>query len=358
MAILGFLIAAAYWPAFTSGSVARWIVLAAGLPFLSLDPRGVPALVKVSLALALSYAGLTLLWSPDPLDGFLSLFHLMLFAGVLFAASRLESIDRVMVAVGWGLAISAAICIAQSLGFTLGIPSDAEPSGLFVNRDFLAEAAAPVFVWAFLTKRITLSAAMCVPIALCGSRVAVLSVWPLLAAFGRFWPRRWPILAGVGRFWPLLAAFAAFTVFWDGKIVSLGERWTIWMSVLSDLNLWGNGIGWFAHAYPHYETAHSDILQGFGEIGFAAIALFTVPLYILWRAQGHRAERAALLAIVVQMAVAFPLHLPVGTFLAGLLAGHLARFVPRHGRIGIAGRNPGDGTLWADLAARSNRFPI
>lgn len=343
MAILGFLIAVAYCPAFTSGSVARWIVLAAGLPLLSLDPRGVPALVSAGLALVLGYAILTLLWSPDPLGGLLSIFHLILFSGVMFAASWLKSIDRVMVAIGWGLAISAAICIAQSLGFMLGIPSDAEPSGLFVNRDFLAEAAAPVFVWALLTRRLTLSAVMCAPLALCGSRVAVLSI---IAGLVR---RSW--VAALS----LVALLIAFT-FGPGKLYSLGVREEIWSAALAHLAAFGNGIGWFAYAYPHYETAHSDVLQGFDEIGIAAFALFAVPLYVLWFAQEHRAERAALLAIVVQMAVAFPLHLPVGTFLAGLLAGHLARFVPRHGWLGIAGGDSGDGGLWADVTTSHARL--
>ena len=102
--------------------------------------------------MALYALGITLIASPDRLGGLLEMFHLLLFASIAAAAARLDSIDGIMTAFGWGIAVSSALCVAQVLGWS-PVPQLYAPAGLFGNRDFLAEAAAPVLIWAGMTRR-------------------------------------------------------------------------------------------------------------------------------------------------------------------------------------------------------------
>ena len=258
----------------------------------------------------------------------------------MIAAASLESVDRVMLGLGLGCAVSAAISVAQTFGINLGIPSNAQPSGLFGNWDFLAETAAPLFVWAIFAKRNVMAGAMLVPLVLCGSRVAILSsVVGVAVMSARL--RNAALLAG--------AAMVGFATAAPSKMASLMQRIDIWRAALSDVTFAGRGLGWFAASH-HAEYAHSDILQGQIELGFGMALIVFVVAFALCHGQDP-AARAALAVIAAQMFVAFPLHLPTTLFVGGLLAGYLARRLPGHGGRGAHSRNSLGRTLWRPHAA-------
>jgi len=279
---------------------------------------------------ALYALAVTLIASPDRLGGLLELFHLLLFASIAVAAARLDSIDGIMTGFGWGIAVSSALCVAQVLGWS-PVPQLYAPAGLFGNRDFLAEAAAPVLIWAGMTRRWPLAVMLAIPIALCGSRVALLAVATgcMVGIFPKLRGRRrnrdgdnraW----GRGGFFLLAVGFVGWRSFADGKLASLGERLTIWRATIAELTTFGHGLGWFAAAHPYWEYAHSDALQFAAEFGIGAIPLYGLAAWLL-ATPANAAERAAAVVMAVECVVAMPFHLPATGVVAAVLAGRLAR---------------------------------
>ncbi len=352
MPLLGFLSATLFWPGLPSEALApRWAAIAVGVPLVSaLNLQFASAKLLCLWGGGLMLAALSLLWSVDPLGGALDLYRLALIGLVMLAARQLSNLDRTMAGVGWGLAISAGLCLFQIFGLS-PVDQAAAPAGLFVNRDILAEAAAPVFVWAFLTRRWVLAVWLVIPLILSGSRVGLLATGAGIFAISTA-KIRITAYALVG------CLLAAFVISLDpGKVATAWARIEIWRSALGMIRPFGAGLGSFASTYPGYEYAHSDLLQIVAELGLGAvpfIALAFVLVRASWRV--HPAIRAAAVVLGIECIVSFPLHLPTTAFLAGVLAGGMVgcgtgpRFDEPYGSVS-------DGEpLWADPLAVATRY--
>jgi hypothetical protein len=321
MPILGFFVATAFWPGLLDAATApRWAVIAAGVPLVSrLDPGSVRRWPLALFGLWLAYAALSLLWAPDRLTAAHELFRLLILAAVFLAAANLDDIGPVLRLFGWGVAASSFLAVPQFLGWS-PVGEAVAPAGLFYNRDFLAELVAPLLVWAVWRRDWWLAVALSPAPLLCQSRVALIAI-----AAGLGWhvwqSARWRWLV------PAVAAcvllVAALTL---GKTDSTLERLAIWQAALSDPRIFGHGMGAFTAAFPVWEYAHSDALQAVYELGIGA-GLPALLVLVLCR-NARRAIGAASIAMAVEIAIAFPLHLPASGFLAVLLAGGLARARP------------------------------
>jgi len=323
LAVVAFVVATAYVPGMFSGAyMPRWWAIAILLPLASdLDPRVLPRDVGLLLAGGLAWAAASLAWTPIPAEGAMDLLFLILLALALVAAADAEDLSPALAAFGWGIAASSVLAALQFAGVPTGLPH-AGPAGLFMNSEILAETAAPIFVWAAWERRWALAAFLAVPVALCESRVAILAV-----AAGALWAASVP--ARVKAF--IMAAVAlpaAATVFalGLGKTVSAFDRVLLWTTGALHVTPWGRGIGWWPVAFPGpmQEYAHSDALQLVVELGVGGLLLAAVPAMILLKGRKDDvARRAALVAMLAEAAISFPLHVPASGFLAALLAGGL-----------------------------------
>lgn len=319
MPALGFGVAVAFWPGLLSAATApRWCLIAAGLPLAArIDPRGLSPLVIVGLTAFLAYATLSLAWTPDPLTGLNDLFRLVICVAVFIAAVAIEDIAPILVALCLGVAFSGVLCLVQFAGYS---PVDQllPPAGLFYNRLFLAEAAAPLAVWAICSQRWRLVPMLLIPLVLCESREAIAACcigFCLFSAHRRAW------LIGAAVFATELAVIGFID---PTKFASAAERITIWQTTLDGVRPFGNGLGAFMANFPHWEYAHSDFLQLIYETGIGAVVAVAFAIAVVWRAP-NTPERSALAVLGVEAVVSFPLHMPATAFMAMVLAGYLAR---------------------------------
>ena len=352
LGVLAFVVSVAYWPGILGQTTTpRWVALAIGLALVSrLDPRKVEPKILCLLSLGLAWAAVGLAWTPDRLAGMLQLFYFGTFGLAFIAAAGEADFDGIMTGFALGIGVSSTLAIPQVFGWSPVVEFNV-PAGLFFNREILAELAAPVAVWAVL-RRSPLAVLPLLPLALCQSRVGVLS-----AALGLLYAwkarTRTKVLA-----LSILAVAASASILWlgPGKLYSGEERMAIWRAAAAGMTLFGRGIGWFQHAHPLYDTAHSDGLQAFAEFGVGALFWLAIPALIFWRKRGSDVERAVLAAACVEAAVSFPLHTPTTGFLGAVVAGFLARARPRLflGQ-SVCRNDPGASVRWEEYAFRDYR---
>jgi len=316
----------AFWPTINA-EMPRWALLALGIPLVSrLDPRAVGIPLFCSSIALLGYAGLTLVWSSDPLGGANQLFHLVILALAVLAAAQLASIDVVMTWIAAGLAVSAALVVPQMLGWG-AIPQFSVPAGLFFNRDVLAETAAPVFLWAAARRDWFLAPVLSVPLLLCQSRVALFAV---LVGLLVVW-RAPPMTKFLGAVLAGIFATASILLFGPEKFTTALDRIEIWQAAALSIAPFGHGLGWFGATYPRWEYAHSDLLQAAVEIGAVPLLLAAGICAMLWRRwvrvtpASDGATNGALAAALVCAVFSFPLELPASGFVFAVLASRLAR---------------------------------
>lgn len=321
-AILGFLVAAAYWPGMLSAAfVPRWGAIAVGVPLLLLiDPRATPIIVRAVLGWVMAAALFATIWtSPDPLTGYLEWFFCAVLVLALFAGANLDSLDDLMTGLGTGLALSSAMAVLQWTDWWSPLLQTSGPSGLFFNSEVLAEFAALVFVWAALRPRWWIAAVALVPLLLCQSRVALAMI--AVGLFCALRPRsRW---ATAGIALAMIAAGLLLIAVSGYKLETASHRLNLWGATVLSWSLFGKGLGWGQASFPFEGTAHSDALQAVAEVGVAAFALLMIPIMTFWRRRGHRADRAAFAAACCCCVISFPLHFPASGFLVAVLAGYL-----------------------------------
>ena len=356
MAVLGFVVATAYWPTLLSSAfVPRWGAIAIGVPLVSrIDPREVPGSIKCLLLFVLGLAAISTTWaSPNPMSGYLDLFYIVFLCLAFVAATGLDSLDDVMTGLGLGLAVSAYFSLFQLSGASDqgrdGMMGQA-PTALFYSSEVFAEFAAIIFVWALLRPRPMLAIAAALPIMLCNSRIAlVIAGAAMLYAF-RPNSKVLTTILSVGL---AVAAVAMIYAFGEGKLGSAGQRIILWGATILAWTQFGHGLGWFQTVHQSEQFAHSDAIQAVAEIGVGAFALLMIPFIALQRNRGNNAERAAFIAICFEVFVSFPLHFPATGFAAAMLAGFLVsnrRLVPLGKPVGRV--RDGLGIQRADAANR------
>ena len=320
--MLGFAVAAAYWPGIMSGEfVSRWVVIAVGLPLVcSLDLRVIPEWTRWLLGFLMVLGALSLLVSPFPTAGIQDLlFMAFLCAAFLFGAEQI-SLDAVMTGLTLGFVPSTILSIVQYFDWLQPVMHASQVSGLFYNSEILGEFAALIFIWNLVRRRWALAAMALVPLLLSHSRIGIIVA---LIAIGYAAPKlRSHRLALISV--TVLVAFGCVFLFGAAKFVTAEHRAVIWITVLANLTLLGNGLGWVTLAFPMEQFAHSDALQALAELGIGATLLVLIPIAALRRDnRASHADRALFIAACVEVLVSFPLHFPASGFVSAVVAGFL-----------------------------------
>ena len=321
LAVLAFCVGAAYWPGIYSGSsMPKWWVMAAGLAIIPWGFRKLDPVIAACAASGVLMAGLSLLVTPHLYGGILQLVFMVLLCGVAVGAAALEDVGPVIAGLAWGASISVAASVLQFFGWYI-VPHTGN-AGFYLNSEVMGELAAPLFIWAFWSRRFVLAGIMATSVAICNSRIAVfVVVVGLIYGWGA--PRRVKLACVAA-----LAIGAAASVAWLGeyKHITGMTRIMYWGTAVLSMVPGSRGLAWWhaAHPFPTEEFVHSDVLQAMVEIGLGAVFFLAIPVMVMQRSRGI-AERAAYIGICVEALVSFPLHLPATGFLAAVLTGWFAR---------------------------------
>lgn len=350
LAIAAFAVGAAYVPGIPSAASApRWWAAAVLVPLLcEVDPRALGAGACACLAAGLSWALLSLLWTPVPAVGFGDLIELAILSTVLCAAAGARDLDAVMAAFCLGVGVSGIFAAAQWWGVSVDVPRNG-PAGLFMNTEVAAESAAPALAWALARRRYFLAVPPLVAVAVSGSRLAVLAAAAGLLLAVDLRPRtKMILLAAVA-----VLAVAAVGGLGLGKASSGMTRMVLWGAGAMAFTPAGHGLGWWPIAFqgPAMEYAHSDPVQLLAELGLGAVPLLAVGLAALLSGASH-AERSVLGCAAALSTFSFALHEPASAFAGAVAAGFAlgrrrrlrADGLPRAADGGVAdGRNAADG---------------
>ena len=235
-----------------------------------------------------------------------------------------------------GIAISGALSIAQFYGNT-GVTQGSPPSGLLMNRNYLAEIGVMCLVAMLVTRNYFL-AALLLPAALVpwsygalvggGCALAYRVRRPLIVAFIAL-----AGILGIG-----VVIWNLWDVFW---LSSWGSRLAIYLNTLAMIwdRPWGFGPGNFVNVYSLYHdvihetglqayrfnvrprTVHNDFLTIAVETGIVGVVL--LGLFI----KNVLSANPLTLVVVCFLGAGlfgFPLFHPDTAFLAALVAGHVA----------------------------------
>lgn len=338
--ILAFLVMLAYWPGISGAAVApRWAVVAGCLLLVLVGPRLKLTTAHVSALLFAAWCAITLLWTNYPLDGVDALGRLILLAGAYCLGSQIADLRKVMIGAAIGLTVSSVVAIAQVYG--IGLIEAPGPAGLFWNKNYLAEAAALVLIWALASRCWWLIPGLLPAVYLPQARGAWLAI--AVTAVLMLWRRsRIAALAG-GALALVLIGYAVMSV----SLASGTERMAIWSDTASHLSLFGYGIGGFVENFPHIANnfvmatsrpghAHNEYLQIAFETGLVGVALFSAFIGTLLRGE-LTPEKLVLIGLLVEAFLAFPFQLPATGFIGAVVAGRIAADRD-HIRDAVAGR--------------------
>jgi hypothetical protein len=266
--------------------------------------------------LFLSYASLSLLWSPH---GALDLLQWFALAGVFMWSASLKDIKAIVIGSVLGLIVSDVIAI---FGIDIFKLTD-KPAGLFVNSNVFAETSGMILIL-LLTYKLWRYLPVVIPGLLVSSRAVVLG----LSMTFLVWAWRKSKVAAIS-----ISALGLVVVSVIGHMSSIDARLGIWQDTISGLTLFGHGLGSFEYLFPLYSKhmdmsimrpveAHNDILQLIFELGIGVIPLLAIIFKLLKVNDTHV---YAIIFFIVVGCFAFPLHMPITAFMVALVAGQLAR---------------------------------
>ena len=309
----------AYFPLLPSAATyGRHVAL--GLGAAALLPRARVAATPGHLMIAglLAWMACGFLWTTSWLDtaGELALWAML--AAAFVVAFDLPDLDDVWTGFCAGMVISVAFSIAQASGFSLVWSIYREPVGLFLSKNMATDVSVLAVIACLSRSRAVFMPAAAVSLFLVGGRSAFLALG--CAAFA------WAWLTFPGRR-PAIAAAAGAVIAISIPLALLGvfglyeDRLEIWTLVVRHLSILGDGLGTFAVAAPGLEYAHNEFLHYAFELGIGSVLLWGIFVYAL--GSGPILERVALVALLAESFVWFPLHAPVPAFLGMVLAGHL-----------------------------------
>ena len=360
MPLLGFLVAALYVPLLPSATeVGRWGVMLIGA-VLILRRSTMTGAHWAGLAF-LAWSTIGLLWSFSPWDTLGGVLHLIVLALLFCVAAETASLDGALTGFGLGITVSALFSLSQWIGYQPLFHIQDHPAGLFLTKNAAVEAAAPVLVWAILTRRWWAIPGALITIVPSGAR----EVYLMLAGAGTYLLMRYAYRKPGGTRWTALAAlgmvlsFGALLIIcvaaWsDAETVSINQRLEIWQVALAAwwLHPMGWGLNAFGSMFMSYGFAHNDYIQLLTETGPAVILV----LAVFWCSLSERTEdfvaKACLASLLASALVWWPLQQPASAFLVAVLCGHLCGLrvrIPQPGR-----RSMLHAGLWpARLAARN-----
>jgi hypothetical protein len=273
----------------------------------------------------LAWAILSLAWSPAMLDGIDAVFMLALLAACFCLGNQIESLRPIIIGAALGLTLSSAFALVQWLTpHAPGVGFDS-PSGLFVNGNYMAEAAALLVVGAAAERLWWLLPGLMPALLLSHARGAMLAT--VLAAIVLFRSKTDVVVALSGAV-VLAGVWAAFHI-----DATMADRLDLWSTTARGVTFFGHGIGSFWQVYADMDTravvtesptfAHNEFLHIAFELGIVGLALALAFCALL--AGPLDTPRLILIALAVEACFAFPTHLPTTAFLGAVAAGHAVR---------------------------------
>lgn len=363
LAVLGFLISAAWLPIVSAVSTPRWLLMEVGcasLLLLTLWHRQLrPTAGHLIVGAILAWSILSVAWSPDRESSVGALFQV---AGLAFAfalGAEALTLRPFWLALGAGAALNAAVAITQIGGwhaFDHAALSPGVPIGTFGNKNFLAAFGAVALVGLLTMPRPSrwhvamipgAFVATCLPMAR-GAALSVIAAVVVAAAAvwskrgGRWWTL--PVLAGA----PAVVFVALDLWMTPGRFgTSASPRLEMWDWTVSNWKFFGWGVGSYGSIFP-FEHASSDPLEFVFELGVAAVLPAWLLAHVL--ASGRlQAERAVVVCVAAQCLFTFSFHMAATAFVAAVCAGRLSRDRDDHSLrkpLGGDGRKPGLPGLW------------
>lgn len=313
-------------------SITSWAVMWLVMPMLLLKCKIEITLIHILGIAFLSYAALSLLWSPH---GMLELMQLLALASVFVWGSTLKDLKNVTIGLSIGLAVSSVLAIFQFLGietfvYTYG---GAKPSGLFVNPNVYSEISAMVLLLILINK-LWWYIPVVIPGLMVSSRAVILGLGVSLAIMT--WAKSKMLSIAI-----LISSwFLAYFITFPSQVInvvnntaSVFQRLYVWQDMLAGFTIFGNGVGSFVYKFPEHnrhidgsvtlvEYAHNDLLQLFFELGIGAIPLIAIVALLLMVKNDYK---SALIFFIIIGIFGFPLHMPITAFMFALVAAQLAK---------------------------------
>lgn len=334
LALTGLIVTLAFWNRTLGHAIApRWGALSMLIPMMLWTVRVRLTWLHLCGFVLLCWTALTLIWTPQPLDGLYEYWHILMFAAVFLVAAECPDLKPTYTAVALGIAVSAIMAVFQQyLGWEY-LTSVAKPGGLFSNKNVLGELAAISLVTLIGYRIWWLIPTNLLAMIVTGGRGAAVGLGLGLVMFA--WVRS-KILA------LSMIAFGILGGWWflphPMADSSIAQRIYLWQDTTENLSLWGKGLGSFYQLYPSFaqrvdtmierpEYAHNEPLNYLFELGWPGVFLLAVVgALLLYRSR--ETERPALVVALGVGLFTFPLHLPASVFLIALLAGRIAHDWP------------------------------
>lgn len=330
--LLGIAIMTAFMPGVIGlVSITSWAVMWLVVPVLLLKCEIEINIINILGAVFLSYAALSLLWSPH---GMLELMQLLALASVFVWGSTLKDLKNVTIGLSIGLAFSSVLAIFQFFGINIVYSGTIRPSGLFFNSNIFAEISGMLLLLILINK-LWWYIPVAVPGLMVSSRAVILGLGVSLAML--VWAK-----SKIASISILISSwFIAYFITFPTTIVTSAitntasaiQRLYVWQDMLAGFTLFGNGIGSFIYKFPEYnrhvdssvtivEYAHNDLLQLIFELGIGAIPLM-IAVALLLKVQNE--YRSAFVFFIIIGIFGFPLHMPITLFMVALVAAQLAK---------------------------------
>lgn len=327
MVIFAALATSVYVPGWSNPSSApKWFVLA----FAPLFLRGQSSTWAHWLGVAfIAWCAFTIAWDPAPFDGIGAFFVLCFWAALFLLGNEMPDLRPIFIGGSIGLGVSSIFAVLQFFHVYL-FRTNSPIAGLYVNGNYMAEAAALVLIGLVAEKLWWFIPPILPALILPQGRTAWLAAGVGLSVhYRRYWKITAPIavLALGGLIWLSIPKG-------DGGNVSTIERIAIWRSAASGVTFAGHGVGSFWTQFPIFdqridkhgttpEQAHNEFLTIAFETGIPGLALAIA--FCLMLIGPLNTTRVILIGLLVEMCFAFPLRLPATAFLGLVAAGHAVR---------------------------------
>ena len=334
MVALAFFLSLVFWPGISGGATTpRWALLSCVTPIVLLfRPTPWTTAHVVGLVFVL-WCGITLLWTPNLAFGLNAYWQIILMAVVFALGSSTVTLRPVLIALGIGFGLNSALVLMQGLYWDpfkyLVTPGNPSIVGTYINGNLLAECAALTFIgctahrlWWTLPGLVP---SIIQPWTNGTPRAPLLALGAALVVYVWRWRPLWAVHLGT-----LGIGIGLVVIGGQGHNDSLGQRLSMWQDTIHGLTFWGHGIGSFYLTFPEYadhfntlvsrpENAHNDYLEYIYELGVGSVLL--VYLVGIGLRTTRQAELYMLVGALVLSALGFPLHMPVGQFMAALILG-------------------------------------
>lgn len=338
MFVFGFLLPVAFWPTAHGPVVFRWVLLCAALVVLLVLSRPRWSTAHTVYAAFLSWCALTLAWTPFPYDWVAGFAVLLALGAAFMIGAETEDSEPLFIGLALGIGVNLVFAYLQVRGVSFWT-SHHPPDALFGNRNILASAATISLVGLLACCRARFWPLALLPLGvlwLVPSRAMVLSLSAMVCVW--LWTQSRLLAAAYGAL-----GLLALPVLIQFKGISSWERVVFWKDTLMNVDWHGAGLGSFHQLFPTFASVqtylarpvhvHNDYIELLFETGLPGLLLFLLFVGAIFTTKAR--ESLVLVAILMEAAVAFPLHLPFTVAVFGIVAGRCLA-VRRDVRLAVA----------------------